>query len=34
LGHRVVVTVGWTEGLQHREVRLDTVRLGRQAAAS
>jgi hypothetical protein len=34
VGHRVVVTVGWSEGWQRREVRLDTVRLGLQGAGS
>jgi general secretion pathway protein I len=33
-GHRVVVTVGWNEGWQKREVRLDTVRLGLQGTGS
>ena len=33
-GHRVVVTVGWSEGWQKREVRLDTVRLGLQGSGS
>ena len=33
-GHRVVVTVGWSEGWQKREVRLETVRLGLQGAGS
>ena len=33
-GHRVVVTVGWNEGWQKREVRLDTVRLGIQGTGS
>ena len=31
-GHRVVVTVGWSEGWQKREVRLETVRLGLQGS--
>jgi general secretion pathway protein I len=34
LGHRVVVSIGWTEGLHRREVHLDTVRLGLPGAAS
>ena len=33
-GHRVVVTVGWREGWQKREVRLETVRLGLQGSGS
>jgi type II secretion system protein I len=33
-GHRVVVTVGWSEGWQKREVRLETVRLGLQGSGS
>jgi type II secretion system protein I len=33
-GHRVVVTVGWSEGWQQRQVRLDTVRLGLQGSGS
>ncbi len=33
-GHRVVVTVGWSEGWQKREVRLETVRLGLQGTGS
>jgi general secretion pathway protein I len=33
-GHRVVVTVGWSEGWQKREVRLDTVRLALQGTGS
>jgi general secretion pathway protein I len=33
-GHRVVVTVGWNEGWQKREVRLDTIRLGLQGTGS
>ena len=28
LGHRIVVTVGWREGKQLRELSLETVRLG------
>jgi len=28
LGHGVAVSVGWTEGRQRREVKLETVRLG------
>ena len=33
-GHRVVVTVGWSEGWQKRDVRLETVRLGLQGSGS
>jgi type II secretion system protein I len=33
-GHRVVVTVGWSEGWQKQEVRLETVRLGLQGSGS
>lgn len=33
-GHRVVVTVGWNEGWQKRDVRLETVRLGLQGSGS
>jgi len=33
-GHRVVVTVSWSEGWQKREVRLETVRLGLQGSGS
>ena len=33
-GHRVVVRVGWSEGWQKREVRLETVRLGLQGSGS
>ncbi len=31
-GHRVVVTVGWSEGWQKHDVRLETVRLGLQGS--
>jgi type II secretion system protein I len=33
-GHRVVVTVGWSEGWQKRDVRLETIRLGLQGSGS